>query len=171
MPQNKEIEFEIASEEDVDFIVDNGRKYFEDSGSLPLFQMTDFEYVRGFFKSIVKETLDAPYFLISIKDKETGELVGAVLFSVGNPWYNNKIKVISEELTLSFKKGYGISRAIAWFMAYYVSQGKADVATGASAQTIISKEVENSYKKVGYKSYPTFYFMSEAIEHFNNKEQ
>ena len=179
MPQKNSVLISIIdSEEDVDYIVDHGKKHFEDSNkSLSLFMMTDFEYIRSFFKQIVKGEVETGYFLCKFTDAKTKEIVGFVLFSIGSPWYNNKLTAISEELTVSLKKGYGISRSVASYMAYCVNEGKADIATGASAQTSCSqqiansynKQIANSYNKLGYEQYPTFYLLSEQIKNYNNK--
>lgn len=159
----------VETDEEVNYIVDNSRKYFVDTSALSVFKMTDFEYIKEFFKSIIKKDAKAPYFLCKFTDAKTNEIVGFVLFSIGSPWYNPKLTAISEELTVSLKKGYGIARSIAAYMAYCVKEGKADIASGASAQTNCAPEVANSYAKLGYDRYPTYYLVSEAIKTFDKE--
>ena len=51
----------VDNEADVDFIVDNAEKIFSNKEkSLPLFQMTDFDYCRNLFKEIAKGECEYP---------------------------------------------------------------------------------------------------------------
>ena len=159
----------VETDEEVNYIVDNSRKYFEDTSALSIFKMTDFEYIKEFFKSIIKKDANTPYFLCKFTDSKTNEIVGFVLFSIGSPWYNPKLTAISEELTVSLKKGYGIARNVAAYMVYFVKEGKADIASGASAQTNCAPEVANSYAKLGYDRYPTYYLVSDTIKTFDKE--
>lgn len=178
MPQESKIPQEnnsvlislVDNEADVDFIADNCERIFRNKKkSLPLFQMTDFDYCRKLFKFISKGECEYPYFLCKFTDSKTKEIVGCVLFSIGSPWYAPKLNAISEELTVSFKKGYGIARSVAAYMSYFIKEGKADIATGASAQESCAGEVANSYAKVGYKQYPTYYMLSDKINNYNKQ--
>lgn len=153
----------VKTTEEVDEIMVKIKEIFIDNeDSISPFRNADYEYVTAFFKKITKDNSD--WCLCALKDIKDHHIVGVVLFSFGSPWYNPKAKAISEELTVSFEKGYGIARAVASYMAYYVSMGYADIATGSAAQEYCQKEIENSYKKFGYKMYPSFYITKEDIQ-------
>lgn len=170
MPLNRKcIISKVDSEDDVNTIVEYAKDIFTSDMSLSLFRITDFDYIKKLFNEIIKEDNNSNMFLCKFSDKDTGELVGAVLFSFGSPWYNPKIRFICEELTMSFKKGYGIARNIAAYMKYYVDNGLADIATGAASQEAVSNEIANSYSKFGYKEYPSFYLVNKTIADYNNE--
>ena len=55
-------------------------------------------------------------------------------------------------------------------MHYFVSIGKADMAVSGNAQKKSSKQVENSYKKLGYDSHEVFYYVTEELQERLDKE-
>lgn len=169
MPQDndyeKKLELSIVRDSgDVDFIMDRIEEIFKDEKSIGQFQNADYDHVREFFHKIADKKVDTDWCLCAFRDTKDKHIVGAVLFSFGSPWYNPNVRAICEELTVSFEKGYGIARAVASYMAYYVYMGYASVATGAAAQEYCQKEIANSYKKFDYHSYPSFYLTKEDIQ-------
>lgn len=137
-------------------IYDKAVSLFKDNpDSLPVFRKISEEDVL----SVLKDALeyDSTYLLVAFYDKETDELVGACLFSMGHPWYNKSLYVLEEECTVSFKKGYGISSKVACLLKKFLKDDDVDIIQASSAQEWCSKIVENSYIKEGFKKYNTYY--------------
>lgn len=143
-------------------IIEKAKELFTQEQSLPLFQATDFDYIEELITKIINGEISG-YFLDQFKDVTTGEVVGACLFYIGAPWYNPKVCCIEELCTMSFKKGYGISRNVAAYMSYLVSKGAVDMACAGSAQPYCSKLIENSYDGAGYEKYYSYYQLSDKL--------
>ena len=131
----------------IPIIVDNPK-------SILLFREVDKEYLWEFTKTVVSGK-EPSYFLVSYVNEE-GEYVGVSLFSKGNPWYNLKKTVISEELTVSFKRGFGITRAVSKYLESCLGD-TADIIMASSANTYCAKLIENTYSKFGYTSFKNYY--------------
>lgn len=154
----------LSSEEVKD--EDLARKIFElgfksiadNPNSIPLFKDVDEEYLWDFIKSVSNGETKG-YFLIAFRDPEDESLVGACLFSEGSPWYNPNITVVSEECTVAFKRGYGVTRAVADYLESLLEYTDVDVVMASSANEHCSKLIENTYmnKFSGFKSYKTYY--------------
>lgn len=130
----------------------------ENPDSIPLFKNVDKDYLWYFLREVVKGNIKG-YFLISIRDPEYESLVGSCLFSEGHPWYNPEVTVVSEECTVAFKKGYGITRVVAEYLEDLLEHPFVDVVMASSANEHCAKLIENTYmnKFSGFKSYKTYY--------------
>lgn len=109
----------------------------------------------------IHEEDDAPYILVGFFDKELTpakyeEPIGFALFYEDRPWFSYT-NTLQEVLTVSFKKGSGIARAVADWMESYAKEHNIHLIGAASANTPFSKMVANTYKKKGFKMYPMFY--------------
>ena len=159
----------VTTKEEAEEIFKLAKEIYSQYNTMPLFDMIDYDYV---FKQIIEEMIGGTKgtYLLAFKDHETKEPVGCAVVSLGNPWYNPKITVVSEEVTIAFKKGYGIARNLGAYLQCLVEQGKADMAVSGNAQKKSSKQVENSYKKLGYDSHEVFYYVTEELQERLNKE-
>lgn len=104
---------------------------------------------------------DTPYVLVGFFDKELTtakfeEPIGFALFYKDNPWYSSACS-LQEILTVSFKRGSGIAGAVADWMESYAKEEGIHLIGAACANSPFSKMVANTYKKKGFKMYPTFY--------------
>ena len=153
----------VTTKEEAEEIFKLAKEIYSQYNTMPLFDMIDYDYV---FKQIIEEMIGGTKgtYLLAFKDNETKEPVGCAVVSLGNPWYNPKITVVSEEVTIAFKKGYGIARNLGAYLQFLVEQGKADMAVSGNAQKKSSKQVENSYNKLGFDSHKVFYFVAEDLK-------
>lgn len=123
--------------------------------SIPIFKnASDKDLIDTLYEAVDEKS---NYLLTGLYDRETDELVGACLFSMGHPWYNKSLYVLEEECTVSFKKGYGVSAKVAYVLKTLLKAGDVDIIQAASAQEWCSKLVENAYTKEGFKKYNTYY--------------
>lgn len=122
--------------------------------SISLFKNVDEEYLKHFIEGIVKGQITS-YYIVSFTDYK-GDIVGACLLSKGSPWYNNKITVVSEEVTVAFQEGVGIARAVAKYLESILGD-EADVVMASSANKPVAKLIENTYAKLGYKTFKNYY--------------
>lgn len=142
---------------EVNEVLDKGFKSIIDNPkSIELFKNADKEYIKKFIRAIAKGEL-SDYFLMCFKDSTDNHIVGACLMSCGNPWYNPKLLVANEECTISFERGYGITRKIAEELLNVLNKGIADVVMASSANDCVAKLIENTYTKYNFKQYKTYY--------------
>ena len=111
-----------------------------------------------FLRNVVLYGEDDGYFLLSCFDKND-ELVGASLVSWGSPWYApTSISVINEECTVAFKRGVGLSRALAHALENICKDRGFKLVMFSNANLPNKKMLENTFEKhLGYSSYKTFY--------------
>lgn len=116
------------------------------------------EIIYEFLKNVVLYVDDYGYFLLSCFDKND-ELVGASLVSWGSPWYApTSISVINEECTVAFKRGVGLSRALAYVLEKVSKDRGFKLVMFSNANLPNKKMLENTFEKhLGYSSYKTFY--------------
>ena len=114
--------------------------------------------IYGFLRNAVLYGEDDGYFLLSCFDKND-ELVGASLVSWGSPWYApTSISVINEECTVAFKRGVGLSRALAYVLEKISKDRGFKLVMFSNANLPNKKMLENTFEKhLGYSSYKTFY--------------
>lgn len=160
----------VTTKEEAEEIFKLAKEYYSQYNSMSLFDMIDYDCV---LQQITEEMLSGAkgYYFLVFKDAETKEPVGCAIVSIGNPWFNPKITVVNEEVTIAFKKGYGIARNLGAYMQFLVDNGKADMVVSGNAQKKSSKFVENSYKKLGYDSHEVFYYVAEDIKDRINKDK
>lgn len=160
--QQKLIVTKVELIEEAVFIAEEACKVIaKNPDSLGIFQCTDLWYMKEFLSNVVlanNDRLEAhefrDYSLVKVVEEETGKLKGAALISFGSPWYNPNIKVVNEECTVSFNKGFGIARVLS---AYMESLGYDVVVTSAS-NTPYLKTLENTYvKHLGYTKALSFF--------------
>lgn len=140
--------------------------------SLGIYQCTDLWYMKEFLRNVVLAGLGKleahefrDYSLVKVEEKLTGKLKGAALISFGSPWYNPNIKVVNEECTVSFNKGFGIARALS---AYMESLG-CDVVVTSASNTPYIKTLENTYvKHLGYTKTLSFFKVGASSNRGNN---
>lgn len=158
-PSNKELVSKAVKDmETAREIFEKSLSLFKDNpDSLPVFKNASESDILDTLYGASNPDWDSDYILVGFYDKETSELVGACLFSMGHPWYNKSLCVLEEECTVSFKKGYGISAKVAYLLKKTLKDGDVDIIQAASAQEWCSKIVENSYTKEGFKKYNTYY--------------
>ena len=116
------------------------------------------EIIYEFLKNVVLYVEDYGYFLLSCFDKND-ELVGASLVSWGSPWYApTSVSVINEECTVAFKRGVGLSRALAYVLEKISKDRGFKLVMFSNANLPNKKMLENTFEKhLGYSSYKTFY--------------
>lgn len=153
----------VTDPKEAEVLYDKAEEIYNAQNTMPLFKNADFKEIKRFLVEDCTKGKEGYYFLV-FKDAETEEPVGIAVVSIGCPWYNPKILVVNEELTVAFTPGYGIARNLSAYLKFLVDQGKVDVAQAGNVQERSSKVVENTYKKAGYKSYSNFYYISEDLE-------
>lgn len=136
--------------------------------SISMFTDKDFlslDELFKFFDSIQQVNYYAPkppYFVVMCLyedgfDPNKDNPIGITMASIDSPWYTSSL-AMQELLTASFsKKCVGLARYVANWMEGYASMHHIKLVGAACANSPYSKMVENTYKKQGYKVYPTFY--------------
>lgn len=159
----------VTTKEEAEEVFKLAKKVYSEYNNMSLFNMIDYDVVFEQFINEMPKGVNGTY-LLAFKDSDTKEYVGCAVVSIGSAWFNPKLTIVSEEVTIAFKKGYGISRNVGAYMQYLVSVGKADMAVSGNAQKKSSKQVENSYKKLGYDSHEVFYYVAEELQERLDKE-
>lgn len=146
-----------------EFIVENTYKAICDNPeSIPIFKKS-FVHNKETFYQIYDTFIsrDSNHLLVAFYDthshlKGIEMPVGVAVFEFGNPWYTEQT-TLEEILTVSFKKGVGLAGAVADWMESYAKEEGIHLIGAACANRPFSKMVANTYKKKGFKMYPTFY--------------
>ena len=140
-------------------IIDKGIRILKDNpNSLPFItKYADKKIVTTFLLSVIGG-YRPEYMLLSFYD-ENMDLVGASLVSRGRPWYApTGIQVINEECTVAFKRGVGLSRALAFSVERLAIKNDVKLILFSNANLPCKKMLENTFEKhLGYSSYKTFY--------------
>ena len=121
--------------------------------SLPYFKEVTLEDLKTFFHTYE----NYGYYAIGFIDPKSLEIVGVCLFNKGSPWYNPRLKVLSEECTIALKRGYGITRAICEYMLQCKASKEVDLVMASSANKCVENLIENTYAKYGFSTYKTYY--------------
>lgn len=96
--------------------------------------------------------------IITWHDVDTHEMVGVSLITGGQPWWNEDIYLVREDLTLAFKKGYGLARCVAKFMETVAEKDTSvKLLVGGCSIEKNMGAVANSYKKCGYSETKEFH--------------
>ena len=144
----------------LDIIFNKGIELIKDNpDSLPFVtKYSNKGVIYEFLRNVVLYGEDDGYFLLSCFDKND-ELVGASLVSWGSPWYApTSIIVFNEECTVAFKRGVGLSRALAYFLEELAKEKGSKLVMFSNANLPNRKMLENTFEKhLGYSSYKTFY--------------
>lgn len=116
------------------------------------------ETIYEFLKDVVSYGESNGYGVFGCFD-QNNELVGASLVSWGSPWYApTSIIVFNEECTVAFKRGVGLSRALAYFLEKLAKEKGSKLVMFSNANLPNRKMLENTFEKhLGYSSYKTFY--------------
>ena len=98
------------------------------------------------------------YYVVVYRDSLTDEVVGLFMYSLGSPWWNNSLTILSEETTWARRKGYGITRLVRDFLNRKLEDNTADVITSGGSIPETSSIVDNVYsKKDTFKSQKIYY--------------
>lgn len=96
--------------------------------------------------------------IITWHDVDNHEMIGVSLFTGGQPWWNRNIYLVREDLTLAFKKGYGLTRCVAKFMENLAKSDQSiKLLVGGCSIEKNMGAVANSYKKCGYSETKEFH--------------
>lgn len=151
-----------------EFIVESTYKAIcENPNSIPLFRdgaVREKSELYYFYDYIVRSETNHQWLLVAFysdlpfkrKELTTYVGVGAAIFYVDTPWYSYD-QTLQEMLTVSFKNHCGLAAAVADWMEDYARKHNIPLIGAACANAPFSDLVANTYKKKGFKVYPTFY--------------
>ena len=137
-------------------------KVYTKNNNIALFKDINPEYIKKFSYNVATNAKGfEDYHIVGFYDDD--ELVGAMLFSEGAPWYNPNCVVFNEEFTVSFKEGSGIARRVADFLKKCLMNGLCTFIQTGSINDWCAPILYNTYTKLGFHTYNQYYLSKKDI--------